>query len=129
MSSSLHTLRPHEHTRVLPDPVDLLLSELGPHSGRELIERAAFEVSDKLLTLDAALEDGDLDQAEQITDLLGAVSGNIGMVKFAMIARSLRDCIQRGDMVALTAVNRRLQRVGEASIFEVVDLADMPLRH
>ncbi|MEM6618311.1 MAG: hypothetical protein AAF631_03325 [Pseudomonadota bacterium] len=127
MTRSVEILRPWEAATVAPEAVATLQQSLGTGPSRDVIERAAFEVTDGLCALDAALTAGQMGEVSRQASRLAAMSDNIGMVKFASVARDLGTALEAGDFNAIAAVSRRLHRLGEASIFTVVDMAVAPV--
>ena len=127
MRQNIRSLRLSEQAFVQREAIDILKTSLGAGPSRDVIERAAFEVSDRLVTLEEALLAGDLDAVAQMAARLSSIADNIGMAQFAMVARDLQACVAAQDYNAIAAVSRRLQRVGEASVFTVVDMADAPV--
>lgn len=126
MRHKIRSLRLSEKAFVRSEAIDVLKSSLGAEPSRDIIERAAFEVSDRMVSLEEALIHGDLEEVARLACRLASIADNIGMAQFSTIARALNGCIEAQDFNAIAAVSRRLQRVGEASVFAVVDMADAP---
>lgn len=127
MTDTIERLKISEPAGIEPDAIDLLKSNLGLTPGRDVVERAAFEISDRLTQLDAALIDGQLDTVARISRSLVRLSDHIGMHKFSNVSNDLARCVEAHDFVAIASVSRRLQRLGETSLFAVVDMADSPM--
>lgn len=127
MRQNIRSLRLSEQAFVQREAIDILKASLGDGASRDVIERAAFEVSDRLVTLEEALIAGDLGAVTRMAARLSSIADNIGMEQFAAVARDLKACVQAQDYNAIAAVSRRLQRVGEASVFTVVDMTDAPV--
>jgi hypothetical protein len=50
------------------------------------------------------------------------MAGMIGLDVLAFVATNLQACARSGDRTAMRAVGERLIRMGEASLFSVMDL-------
>ncbi len=103
----------------------ILRENLGSEASRDVIERAVFEVSDRLCKLELALYDRDFDTVQTLAVGLIAISCQIGLVEFADVASDLVFCIDCKEMTATHAVAARLLRLGESSIFQAVQFADI----
>jgi hypothetical protein len=103
-----------------------LQSALGLESSRDVVERAAFEVSDRLSRLEFALMNGDLEKTSKIASGLGAISQQIGLCQFAAIADDLVGAIHDKDFVAIAAISNRLLRQGERALYDAINLQDEP---
>ena len=119
------------HIRETPviakDTINSLKSTLGLEPSRDIVERAAFEVSDRLSRLEHTLLTGELNKTAKLATSLVGISQQIGMDTFARIASDLVTALNNHDYVAVAAVSRRLIRQGEESLFTVVDYADDPI--
>lgn len=123
MKRNIQRLCITEQAVVQAEALDTLRNGLGDVPGANIIERAAFEISDRMVSLDDSLMSGDLSAVAQKARRLAGIADNLGMVHFAKIARDLEFCVEGNDLVAVAAVSRRLMRIGESSVFKVVDLA------
>ena len=103
----------------------ILRENLGSEASRDVIERAVFEVSDRLCKLELALYDRDFDTVQTLAVGLIAISCQIGLVEFADVASDLVFCIDCKEMTATNAVAAPLLRLGERSIFEAGQFADI----
>jgi hypothetical protein len=111
---------------VEPTAIVSLQSALGLESSHDVVERAAFEVSDRLSRLEFALLNGDLDRTAKIAAGLVSISQQIGLSKFATVAEDLAGAIQHNDFVAIAAISNRLLRQGELALFEAINFPDEP---
>ena len=55
---------------------------------------------------------------------LQRMAENLGMVSLGLVAGDLRDCLDRGDVTAFSAVWARLLRIAERSLASDKDLLD-----
>lgn len=123
---NIQSLHIQEVPIVEVDTIIGLKNALGLESSRDVVERAAFEVSSRLNRLELALVTGDLAKTAKIASGLVGISEQIGLETFASIARDLVCSIHNNDFVAVAAISRRLIRHGEEALFAVVSYAEMP---
>lgn len=110
---------------VQTDALQSLQASLGTAQSRDVIERAAYELSDRLWLLEKAMHEKEWDEARRISSGLVAVSMQIGLTEFSSVAMDLAACIQQGDATAIHAVASRLIRVGEQSLFMAVEFTEI----
>lgn len=120
MNSIVVPLRYTDAPAVQTEALYSLQASLGPDESRDVIERAVFELSDRLWLLQKALHDGEMDEVQRIARSLVAVSAQMGLTEFSLVASDLASCIKRSDNVSIGAVAARVMRVGESSLFMAV---------
>ncbi|MBR9862498.1 MAG: hypothetical protein GYB24_03560 [Rhodobacteraceae bacterium] len=98
-----------------------LQTNLGMGQSREVVERAACEVSDRLNGLETALSNGDLARAATLASRLIAISEQIGLISFAQVAGDLVGAIRNDDFVAIASISRRLIRQADATLLQALD--------
>lgn len=124
--TNVQLLNVRESSVVEPTAIVSLQSALGLESSRDVVGRAAFEVSDRLSRLEFALLNGDLDRTAKIAAGLVSISQQIGLSKFATVAEDLAGAIQHNDFVAIAAISNQLLRQGELALFEAINFPDEP---
>ena len=124
MTNNIITLPVNEAPLVQTDAIATLQASLGVESGRDVVERAVFEISDRLCKLELALHDDDMETVGKIAASLVCMSIQIGLLVFAEIASGLANEIGNQNHIAAAALAWRLLRVGESSLFCAVELAD-----
>ena len=107
-----------------PDSVKVLQKNLGLMGSQDVIERAVFEISERLVNLELALVDLDFLTVRKIAKSLIGVSAQIGLQLFSQICADVVFCADRDDQNALVAVAKRLLRISDASLFAAIDLPD-----
>lgn len=122
MNRNVRSLKPKESTIIRTDALDILRGCLGPGPSQNVIERAAFEVSERLGLLEEALLSGDLEEVARMARRLVKIASYIGMELLARVAQDLVGSIRRDDLNAVASISRRLHRVGQESIFAVMDM-------
>lgn len=106
------------------DAIETLRASLGVESSRDVVERAVFEISDRLCRLELALHTQEMEKVGKISASLVCISTQIGLLVFAEVARALAETACRGSPTTAAALAGRLLRLGEASLFCAVELAD-----
>lgn len=107
--------------------ISKLRHDMGYKASQELVERVAFELSDRLYLLNLALVDNDLRQVERMAKSIIAMSMQIGLSDFSRAAYNLSDCVMSGDGTSIAAVHARLDTVGEMSLAYAIELCQMPI--
>jgi hypothetical protein len=120
MDSTIVSLRHTEAPAVQTEALYSLQASLGPDESRDVIERAVFELSDRLWLMQKALHDNEMDEVQRIARSLVAISAQMGLTEFSLVASDLATCIARSDIASINAVAARLIRVGESSLFVAV---------
>ncbi|WP_246587979.1 DNA repair protein RecO C-terminal domain-containing protein [Paracoccus bogoriensis] len=115
------TLAMWEQVRVDTRRVATIVNELGETSARNVIELALEQLATKLTAVDQALRQGDLAQAASDAERVARLAWQIGLLSLAGVAMDLGSCADRGDQVALAAVQARLMRVGNRSLTAIWD--------
>lgn len=118
-------LEPSEEVRLEPDRLAELFVQLGQHGAEDVVCRAMEEISLRLAKVNSAHEAGETERVCKLARSLVAISEQIGLQALARVAKDLAQCARSQDAVALVAVLRRLQRIGERSIIEVWDIRDL----
>lgn len=124
MTNNVIILPVNEAPLVHTDAIATLQASLGVENGRDVVERAVFEISDRLCKLELALHDEDMETVGKMSASLVCMSTQIGLLVFSEVAIGLASAIKKQDHVAAAALAWRLLRVGEASLFCAVELAD-----
>ena len=122
--NNVQFLNINEPSVVEPTAIVSLQNALGVESSRDVVERAAFEVSDRLSRLEYTLMSGDLQGTAKIAAGLVSISQQIGLSRFAKVADDLVGAIKNNDFVAVAAISNRLLRQGEAALFDAINFPD-----
>lgn len=107
-----------------PARIQLLRQSLGDQRCREIVAEVVFHLTDRLTLLTAALAAGDREEAVGLAPRLAGLAEQVGLARFAQVARDLRDCLKAEDEVAAAAVAGRLRRLSEGSLDWVMRFAD-----
>ncbi len=124
MGAELHHIAAREETALDTSRILVLRQSLGDQRCREIIEEVVFHLSDRLSLLQTALESGDAAEAQMLASRLASLSEQVGLSVFARVSRDLGACLAQGDRIAAAAVEARLVRLGEESLFSVILYAD-----
>lgn len=118
-------LEPSEDVRLEPDRLAELFVQLGQQGAEDVVCRAMEEISLRLAKVNTAYVAGDLSRVRKLSRSMVAISDQVGLQALAKVAGDVADCAAEHDPVALVAVVRRLQRIGEQSVTAVWDIRDM----
>lgn len=121
------SMNPRGVPRMDLNSIAALRQELGQNDSQEIVERAAFELSDRLYLLNLAMSEKDHDQVGRMAKSIVAISEQIGLTEFSIAARNLSECILLCDVNAIAAVHARVANVGEMSLVYAVELCEIPI--
>jgi hypothetical protein len=124
MGAELYRIASHEDAVLDTTRIAVLRQSLGDQRCREVIDEVVFHLTDRLGLLQTALDDDNAADAQALASRLASLSEQVGLADFARVARDLCACLQAGDATATSAVGARLIRLGEDSLFSVIDYAD-----
>jgi len=96
----------------------------GERKSRDLIDQMIFETTDKLCLVEQAIKREQMVEAMELTKTLISVSARSGMICLNDVGYDLMDCLTTEDNTATQAVLSRLLRVGEDSLFALIDYTD-----
>lgn len=96
----------------------------GERKSRDMIDQMIFETTDKLCLVEQAIKFEQLEDAMEHCKVLISVSAKSGMICLNDVAYDLVDCLVTNDNTATQAVLSRLLRVGEDSLFALIDYTD-----
>ncbi len=96
----------------------------GERKSRDHIDQMIFETTDKLCLVEQAINKTQTVEAMELARNLISVSAQSGMICLNDVAYDLVDCLTTGDNTATQAVLSRLLRVGEDSLFALIDYTD-----
>jgi hypothetical protein len=125
MTGTIHYLSWNVTPQIRYEALQVLQDNLGRKAAQEVVERAVYELSDRLCRLQQGVFQGDPQRVRGIATRLVAISDQIGLAEFSGVAAALVDCIDRAEATATDAVAARLIRLGESSMFQAVQFADM----
>lgn len=124
MSAMLYEFAVEEAAALDTTRILVLRQSLGDQRAREVVEEVVFHLTDRISLLRKALETRNVAEAQVLASRLSSLSEQVGLSDFARVARDLGACLATGDAVATAAVARRLERLGEESLFAVIHYAD-----
>lgn len=123
--SPVTMLAPEEPARLDIETLSDLYGDMGPRAAEEAVCRAMEELALRLAGAEKAWQAHDWTAMEVSLRRLIAIAQQIGMVGIVRVARDTRDCLTRGDTVALAATLARLLRMGERSLLALWDRQDL----
>jgi len=113
-----------EQSAIDTDPIQKLKRELGEKRCRSVIDGMIFEITDILCKIEKQMLNGDLRELEVELDKVASVSGDLGLVCLTDVVADLKDCLAANDHVAFSAVSCRLIRLGEDSLFSLIEFTN-----
>lgn len=96
----------------------------GESKSRDLVDQMIFEATDTLCQVERAVNQDQKEKALDLAKHLIRLSANSGMICMNDVAYDLVDCLVVGDRIATHAVLARLLRMGEDSLFALIDYID-----
>jgi hypothetical protein len=117
--AQLLELRPKDQVVVDPTYLDSLCRCMGSRVAEAYVMEKVEEISDRLAGIDDVHRRSlpPLIQAEALR--IAQLSGEIGLVSLARVARDLAGAAALGDVAAYRAVWQRLVRIGDRSLAQV----------
>jgi hypothetical protein len=124
MCAELFQIAAREDAALDTTRIMVLRQSLGDQRCREIVSEVVFHLNDRLGLLQQAMASGNAAEAQVLASRLASLSEQVGLADFARVARDLDVCLSAGDPVAIAAVEARLMRLGEDSLFTVILYAD-----
>lgn len=100
-----------------------LRHKVGGAAFDEFFEAALCDVTERLSVIERAMAEGDQKAAAAAAVALSAVATRIGLRSVGAVALTLRDCCEKGDLVAAGAIAGRLSRLGERCVLAAAEVS------
>ena len=114
-----------EKVRLDSDKMCALYYQLGAAGAEDVICRAMEELAVRLTEISKTdLPASPMDSCRELR-LIAAIADQVGMAGLAKAARNVCECLNQNDPAALAATRARLERVGDVSLLEIWDVADL----
>ena len=117
-------LRPRERVRQDAEPIATIYRNLGTSSAEQVVTRALAELALTMAALAQQVRAHDMGDLMRQLRRLQRMAENLGMVSLGLVACDLRDCLDRGEVTAFSAVWARLLRIAERSLSSDKELLD-----
>ncbi|MFK7834626.1 MAG: hypothetical protein AB8B60_00265 [Sulfitobacter sp.] len=118
-------IKPLETVVVDQERLGALYSQLGEAGAEDVVCRALEELALRLSHCETLYREACWTDLRKNTRSLIAIADQIGMSALSQVAGDVTHCIDRNDMVAVTATLSRLLRVGERSLTAVWNIPDI----
>ncbi|SHJ55017.1 hypothetical protein SAMN05444000_11024 [Shimia gijangensis] len=118
-------LRLNERALLNRDRIVQLKRQLGEPTAQDVLCRAVEEIAARLEYVSVRFGLQELPEMRKSTRSLLAIADQVGLDTLTMVADDVLDCIDNGDLVALSATHDRLLRVGQNSLTEIWDMQDI----
>lgn len=113
-----------ETSAIDTDPIQTLKKDLGEKRCRVVVDGMIFEITDLLCQVERRIANQEYAEAEQALLSVSNLSCQLGLVCLTDITCDLMDCMERGDTIATNAVAARLIRLGEDSLFSLIEFTN-----
>lgn len=124
MTALILAFRPKERVRQDAEPIALLYRTMGTQAAEEVVTRALGELAMTMAGLAEQVRTTEVAVLSRQLRRLQRMSEQLGLVSLGLVARDVRDCLDRGDRTAFAAVWARLLRVAETSLAPEPDALD-----
>ncbi len=98
------------------EPIATIYRNLGTSSAEQVVTRALGELALTMAGLASQVRAHDMQDLARQLRRLQRMSENLGMVSLGLVAGDVRDCLDRADVTAFSAVWARLVRTAEKSL-------------
>lgn len=122
--ANVHRLTTQEPSAIDTAAVQTLKQKLGEKRCRSVVDTVIFEITDRLCHVERAVAERKFKGLGDELDRLRDLSGQVGLVCMTDITSDLKDCITRREEIAASAVTARLIRVGEDSLYSLIEFTD-----
>jgi len=116
MTAHILAFRPKERVRQDAEPIALLYRTMGTQAAEEVVTRALGELAMTMAGLAEQVRTTEVAVLSRQLRRLQRMSEQLGLVSLGLVARDVRDCLDRSDRTAFAAVWARLLRVAETSL-------------
>lgn len=121
---NVFVLHLREISAIDTDAVQMMKREFGEKRCRTIIDSVVFEITDILCNIERSVQARSYPVVEKDIERLINLSTRAGLVCITDIATDLADCLSHRDDAAIAAVTMRLIRVGEDSLFSLIEFTD-----
>lgn len=124
LAENIVRLCPQERVKQDAEPIASIYRNLGTASADQVVTRALAELAMSMAGLVGQVRRRDLADLSRQLRRLQAMGENLGMITFSTVAGHARECLERGDATAFSAVWARLVRIAERSLMPDGHLLD-----
>lgn len=115
-SENVVALPAKERVRQDSEPIATIYRNLGTSSAEQVVTRALRELALTMAGLASQVRAHEMQDISRQLRRLQRMSENLGMVSLGLVAGNVRDCLDRADVTAFSAVWARLVRIAERSL-------------
>lgn len=126
MSTVLKFQKP-EPSLVDRGEISRIVNRFGPARGEEVILQVVEHLGRSMHALDRAVRDQAFLSASRLAEKAGKHGAILGLATFCDVLDHLHDACRNGDAIAMSAILRRAQRLGDASLADMWDLPELRL--
>lgn len=123
--NTVATLRYDEAVRFDVERLEALCRDHGEDAAEKVIARALEQIAIKMAALEVLFAEQSYAGMDQICASLTRIAGQIGITTMARVARDVRACVKKGDVVGIAATMGRLHRIGDNSVQAIWSVEDI----
>ncbi len=113
-----------EPSAIDTDAVQILKRELGEKRCRTVVDTVIFEITDTLCRVERLVASREFDGLQDGLENLRDLSMKVGLICMLDVANDLADAVDHDDQTAAAAIAARLIRIGEDSLFSLIEFTD-----
>lgn len=113
-----------EPSAIDTDAVQMLKRELGEKRCRTVVDTIIFEITDALCRIERLVASGSLEDVATHVTKLSELSAQVGLICMIDVANDLNEAVLTNDGPACAAISARLIRLGEDSLFSLIEFTD-----
>jgi hypothetical protein len=124
MTGKVLAFRPKERVRQDSEPIALMYRNMGTSAAEQVVTRALAELAMAMSGLSDRVRARDMSDLGRQLRRLQRMAEQLGLVSLGHVAGDVRQCLEKGDSTAFSAVWARMLRVAECSLAAEKGLAD-----
>ena len=113
-----------ETSAIDTDAVQMLKRELGEKRCRTVVDTVIFEITDALCRVERLVAARAYAELPDHVRKLRESSAQVGLICMLDVASDLMDAVRNEDNTAAAAIASRLIRIGEDSLFSLIEFTD-----
>lgn len=121
---NVFVLETREIAAIDTDAIQAIKGSVGEKRCRTVIDGLIFAITDGLCQLERAVETQDHDGLPEVCGRLEGLCAQVGLVCMLDVLNDLAACHASEDYIAMSAVTARLIRIGEDSLYTLIEFAD-----
>lgn len=116
-----------ERIRQDSEPIAVIYRNLGTSSAEQVVARALGELALTMAGMASQVREHEMHDLSRQLRRLQRMSENLGLISLGLVAADVRNCLERTEVTAFSAVWARLVRIAERSLAPDKALLDLTL--